>query len=382
MGAYEVGVVRALFEGASPATGGVPLAPRIFTGTSVGAYNAAFLAQSAGGGAGGARRLEEIWRQRVANTPTSCGNGVYRLRADPLRWLEPGCLAHPVDNLLATAGDAVFWARYGLVRGLNFLTADEPLRVRFAELFDFGAVFSEAPLLELIVDTLDLGRLAASPAELWVAATNWHLGDVRVFGKEQMLAGVGLAAVQASTAIPGIFPPVPIDGQPYVDGGLVMNTPIKPAIDAGADVLHVVYVDPRVADIPAPDLPNTADAFYRIYVIAIADHFHQDVGQAQLVNEDRELAARLGRAAGGGPGLRRIQRVLEHQRRGEPYRPLIIHQYRPRLPLGGLEGLLDFRERHLDGLIAQGYADALEHDCADSQCVLPPDLAAEAGLPS
>src|SRR5258708_3986551 len=52
-GAYEGGVVRALFEGASPGTGRLPLAPRIFTGTSVGGYNAAVLAQHAAAGAGG-----------------------------------------------------------------------------------------------------------------------------------------------------------------------------------------------------------------------------------------------------------------------------------------------------------------------------------------
>ena len=375
-GAYEVGVVRALFEGASPATGGVRLTPQIFTGTSVGAYNAAFLAQFAASGPAAAGWLEQIWRQRVASSMASCGNGVYRLRGDPLRWIDPSCLARPVANLLATAADAGFWARYGLVRGLNFLTSDEPLRVRTAELFDFGAIFSEAPLADLIADTLDVGRLAAAPGALTVAATDWGLGKTRLFDKASIAGGVGLAAVQASAAIPGIFPPVAIDGELYVDGGLLMSTPFKPAIDAGADVLHVVYLDPTVVDIPYPSLPNTLDALYRIYVIAIAGNANQDITVAAVVNEDRELAERLG---GGGTdrglrGLRRLRRVLEHARRGEPYRPLIIHRYRPKLPLGNIAGLLDFGARRIDELIGLGKNDALQHDCGDSGCVLPPDL--------
>ena len=43
-GAYEVGVLLALCEGASPATDYVPLSAEIYTGTSVGAYNVAFMA--------------------------------------------------------------------------------------------------------------------------------------------------------------------------------------------------------------------------------------------------------------------------------------------------------------------------------------------------
>ena len=42
-GAYEVGVLKALFMGQSAATLHTPLEPDIFTGTSVGAFNAAFL---------------------------------------------------------------------------------------------------------------------------------------------------------------------------------------------------------------------------------------------------------------------------------------------------------------------------------------------------
>ncbi|HVR11195.1 MAG TPA: patatin-like phospholipase family protein [Thermoanaerobaculia bacterium] len=373
-GAYEVGVVRALFEGASPATRKLPLLPRIYTGTSIGAYNAAFRAQDWAAGARAAGDLDEVWRRRIASSIQSCGNGVYRLRADPLRWVEPGCAAHPLDNLAATAGDAAYFAFYGLTRGLNLLLGKDPVDVRLSELVDLSALFSSDPMRSLLAETIDLGRLAASPHELAIAATDWTTGRPVIFDKAQIAGPLGTDAIRASGAIPGIFPPVPLAGKLYADGALRMNTPLRPAIQAGADVLHVVYVDPDVADIPFPRLPNTLDTLYRVYVILVASHLNHDIFVAALVNEDRILAERLGIGANDGrlAGLPRLERVMQRARSGEPYRPLEIHRYRPRLPLSDLGGLLDFNARQVDGFIQQGYDDAVHHDCSAEQCILPP----------
>ena len=47
-GAYSVGVIKALFTGQSPVTGYRPLDPAIFTGSSIGAFNASFLVSRLG----------------------------------------------------------------------------------------------------------------------------------------------------------------------------------------------------------------------------------------------------------------------------------------------------------------------------------------------
>jgi predicted acylesterase/phospholipase RssA len=379
-GAYEVGVVRALAEGASPATGFAPLAARIYSGTSVGAFNAAFLAQDWSSGRQAAGALDEVWRRQVADSVGSCGNGVYRLRGDPLRWVDPGCAVHPLNNLLVTAGDAAHFAVFGLVRGLNFLTAAEPLRVRLSDLVDISAFISESPFQALLKATIDLGGLARSPSELRVVATDWLAGKAVVFDKTDVVSRFGTDAIEASGAIPGIFPPVLLDGKPFVDGSLRMNSPLQPAIAAGADVLHVVYLDPDVVEVPLPNLPNTLDTFYRVYVILIATNVNRDVFTAALVNEDRELVGRLGMEATDPrlAGLTFLQAILRRRRTGRPYRPLVIHRYRPKLPLGNIAGLLDFRANRIDELIALGYDDAVHHDCGAEQCILPP---APAGPP-
>ncbi|HRE92234.1 MAG TPA: patatin-like phospholipase family protein, partial [Myxococcota bacterium] len=52
-------------------------------------------------------------------------------------------------------------------------------------------------------------------------------------GSRVHAAQIGAAHCRASAAIPFIFPPVPIDGHHYVDGGLRQNTPLRPVISTG-----------------------------------------------------------------------------------------------------------------------------------------------------
>jgi NTE family protein len=372
-GAYEVGVLKALFEGASPSTAGWPLDPEVFTGTSVGAYNAAFLAQQPRPCQEAAGLLERVWRERIANTGESCGNGVYRLRADPFRLLDAGCLRNPLRLLADLGRDTAFWGGYALAYGSQLIAADAPLRVRFLESFNLTALFSRAPFESLVAETIDLGRLRVSTNALSIVTSDWRNGTPKVLGKADVTERLGTSAILASAAVPGIFTPVDLDGTPCVDGAIFDNTPLRPAIQAGADVIHVIYLDPLVVELPFPELPNTLDTFYRFYDMVLASNVRGDTDVASRINEELALLETLG-VAGGEPSLRlrRVSRVAERIAQGSPYRPLVIHRYRPKNDLGGAEGFLDFREEFIAGLIAQGYQDALEHDCGDAGCVFPP----------
>jgi predicted acylesterase/phospholipase RssA len=294
-----------------------------------------------------------------------------------------------LDLLLETAGDAAFWAQYALQRApyvLNAVIGAQDPVVEALKTANFAALFSEAPFIALVQDTIDPGRLAKSPKDLAVTATDWANGEPRVFHKADITGPYGVGAILASAAIPGIFPPVYLEGIPFVDGGLAMNTPFKPAIDAGSDVLHVVYVDPLTVEIPISELPTSLDTLYRTYAILVANNMNNDLLIAGLVNEDLETAERLGflrrdsRLRSLGQGLRRIRRVIEHVEAGEPYRPLTIHRYRPQKPLGSADALLNFSALHIHDVMSRGYADALNHDCIEEGCVLPPAVAARAGL--
>jgi NTE family protein len=64
---------------------------------------------------------------------------------------------------------------------------------------------------------------------LAIVATDLNAGKPAVFR-----AGALTPALLASTAIPGVFPSVRIDGREHMDGGIVDNTPLDIAIDEGA----------------------------------------------------------------------------------------------------------------------------------------------------
>ncbi len=83
---------------------------------------------------------------------------------------------------------------------------------------------------------------------------------------ERVVLGSGILpeALRATMALPGIFPPVEIDGRLLIDGGLADNVPADVARDMGADVVIAVNVniDPKAeGDVTALSMVNrTIDA--------------------------------------------------------------------------------------------------------------------------
>ena len=60
-------------------------------------------------------------------------------------------------------------------------------------------------------------------------------------GREALLSkGSAVPAVLASAAIPGVFPPVKIDGTYYFDGSVASNTPVSAALELGAERIVVL----------------------------------------------------------------------------------------------------------------------------------------------
>jgi NTE family protein len=87
----------------------------------------------------------------------------------------------------------------------------------------------------LVSRNLRFTRLEDAAIPLCVVATEV------VSGAEVALTrGDAADAIVASAAIPGVFPPVSIDGRDLMDGGVVNNTPISNAIAAGATRIYVL----------------------------------------------------------------------------------------------------------------------------------------------
>jgi predicted acylesterase/phospholipase RssA len=376
-GAYEVGIVKALFTGASPATDFKPLDADMFVGTSAGAINAAVLVSHLSAGPSAAvQYLEHLWSNVIAEQLGGCGNGVYRVRT-PLEFLDPDCLImNPLRSLLDIASDTNFFARDWFNRAIAFASSRESLGRRTLQLMDLSTLVSTDRLHKRLEEAVPLEGIRQSDKLLRVVTTNFTTGELQIFTNEDIVERVGYKAILASAAIPGFFPPVDINGQFYVDGGTLMNTPINTAI-AGASTLHVVYMDPDVQNIPVERLRDTIDALDRTIVVALAYAINQQIEVARDINRTLEL---LEQADDSSPisdaelrsFFHAVSRIKRRIQTSSPYKKLTIHRYHPREDLGGVLGLMNLAYDRIRGLIDRGFNDAAKHDCAVSGCVVHP----------
>lgn len=153
--------------------------PDFVVGASVGAINASYFAGAPN--AGGVAMLERIW------------SGLRRSDIFPVTLTSAfGLLRHP-GNFVDPSG-----------------------------------------LRRVIETNLRYAKLEDTQIPLNIMATNQQGLAVRLF------SGPAVEAILASTAIPGIFPPVRIDGEALMDGAVAANTPMRLATELGASRIIIL----------------------------------------------------------------------------------------------------------------------------------------------
>ncbi|HEX2264212.1 MAG TPA: patatin-like phospholipase family protein [Pseudonocardiaceae bacterium] len=103
------------------------------------------------------------------------------------------------------------------------------------------AAHSSAPLRRAVTTVLGDRRIEDLPVRFACCAARIEDAAEHWFDD-----GPIVDAVMASAAVPGLLPPAVVDGQHYLDGGLVNSIPLGRAVELGADrifVLHVGRVD-------------------------------------------------------------------------------------------------------------------------------------------
>ena len=109
------------------------------------------------------------------------------------------------------------------------------------------SLYSNEFLRQLIEPYVTVDELAASEIPLYITATSLDRGVKQVFSN-----GSVVDAVLASCAIPGVFPPVRIRGEWYVDAGVVTGLDLQTAVAQGAT--EIVAVD--LGSPPSPRRPR------------------------------------------------------------------------------------------------------------------------------
>jgi NTE family protein len=139
--------------------------------------------------------------------------------------------------------------------------------------------------------------------DLRLTAVDAQTGDLRVFDAR---SGVPLAdAVAASCAVPGIWPPVTIEGRRYVVGGVRSSD--NADLAAGAQRITVIsplgYDSPLPSPLPLRDVvARLRDAGSEVTVVGPDAASRAAIGVNPLDPATRTPAARAGRAQ-GAPGL-------------------------------------------------------------------------------
>ena len=187
-GAVQVGSLKALIERGET--------PDVIVGTSIGSWNGAVLAMDPT--ERGVETLERVWR----------GLSTSRIL---LGW-EPH---------LPTAASA-FAGAYA-VAAIRRVTMGYP------------SLYGDAGLRQLFNEHLAGARFEQTQVPFRVIASNLSSGGITVFGRGRMEL-----ALLASAAIPGIFPPVRIHGEIFVDGGALESSSLDAAIAMGARRIFVL----------------------------------------------------------------------------------------------------------------------------------------------
>jgi NTE family protein len=133
-----------------------------------------------------------------------------------------------------------------------------------------AAVHADSGLRSIIEAGIDFDNLQDTEIPFEVVTTS--LTD----GRERWIAhGPAMPAILASSAIPSIFPPVVIDGDVLVDGGVVNNVPISRAIAGGCTRLYVLMCGPLHFHPRQPKRP--AEAALTAFFVAIHARFVREL---------------------------------------------------------------------------------------------------------
>jgi NTE family protein len=126
------------------------------------------------------------------------------------------------------------WRTVGQTRDIY---GDSPLRTVRRVVSTGTHLYSPEPLIAMLHRELGDTRFEDLPVRFEVCAAN-----IERAAEHWFTSGPVVDAVVASAAVPGLLPPAQVDGEHYLDGGIVNSIPLGRAVTLGADRIFVLQV--------------------------------------------------------------------------------------------------------------------------------------------
>lgn len=258
-GAYEAGVLRYLY-GEFARRHGIPSID-IVSGTSVGAINGTYLASVVHEPIAGIERLVKLWAELELDRVIGFGVSQAAKLPRVLFGGKQGAGILDVSPLIKLVSTNMRWS--DLVRNLR--------RSRLRALTISATHVATGRPWVFVDRAPDVALPSRLPPSMMVRADR-----------------IGPQHVLASAAIPILFPPVPVHGDLFVDGGLRLNTPMSPAIHLGARRVLVVALTSAVGT-PKPAFeagvfPGVAFLIGKMMNAFLLDHVNADFYEIERVN--------------------------------------------------------------------------------------------------
>jgi len=172
-----------------------------------------------------------------------------------------------------------------------------------------NGIADSRPLRHLVKTQLPFERIEDAPWPLAVVATEVTTGREVV-----LTEGATVDAVMASAALPGVFPPVEVDGHLLMDGGVVNNSPISVARSLGANRIYVLPTGYACA-LESPPRTPLGMAMHAV-TVAIQRRLIQDVQDMQALPDcvDLRVAPPLCPVSVSPVDFRAAARLIERAR--------------------------------------------------------------------
>lgn len=202
--------------------------------------------------------------------------------------------------------------------------------------FPFGALhvlwkhsfYDSTPLHNVIRSSVDLEKIRKSGKKVTAGTVSLSSGKYTTFDQD---SDHFIDAVIASASFPGMLPPVKFLGQLWSDGGVKEISPIKKAIEMGADEIDIIITSPHTRIKHFFEKPTTVDILKRALDLSTDKIMANDIEKVEMYNKLAEA------------GLS-DKKVVK------------LNILRPDYNL--IEDLLDFRPHKIIEMMKKGYDDA------------------------